>query len=100
MATTKKKTGGCKSCKKKPPIEKLPDVIDLQAEYIPTLDDIKLAYVELSNRGGVPADKREFINKVYKFLFSEDFNFDCAGCATTQGVKFQNYIRFELKIPV
>ena len=93
-----KKKGGCSSCKKKAatPIE-LPDPIDIEDFYIPTREEIHLAYVELGNR---VQDKREFINKVYSSLFGEDFNFGCGGCASSQAQKLKNYINEVLKIPV
>ena len=74
---TGKKKKGCTSCKKKAatPIV-LPELVEEEL-YIPTPEDIRLAYLELGNR---VENKREFINKIYNFLFNEDFNFDCRSC--------------------
>jgi hypothetical protein len=88
----------CKSCKKKAAIPiKLPEPIDIEEFYVPTREDIHLAYVELGNR---VADKREFINKVYMFLFNEEFNFGCRTCVNGQARKLKNYIIENLKIPL
>jgi hypothetical protein len=94
-----KKKKGCTDCKKKKPIIELPPIIEDEdyIPFIPTMDDIRLAYVELGNRGN---DKREFINKVYRFLFNDDFNFNCGSCVNKQSRRLKNYINdnSELKI--
>ena len=87
---------GCKSCKKKAPVTELPDPIEIDI-YIPSPDEIRLAYIELGNKD---QDKREFINKVYQFLFDEDFNFGCASCVNVQARKLKNYINDVLKLNV
>ncbi|CAB5212618.1 hypothetical protein UFOVP187_36 [uncultured Caudovirales phage] len=87
----KGKNGKCESCKKKKPITELPPLVE-ENVWVPTSQDIRLAFVELSNMKGVSLDKREFINKVYSFIFNEEFNFDCGGCVANQGRKFQHYI--------
>lgn len=94
---TGKKKKGCTSCKKKAatPID-LPELIEEQL-YIPTPDEIRLAYVELGNR---VQNKREFINKIYNFLFNEDFNFDCRSCVNGQARRLKNYIETNLKLKV
>jgi hypothetical protein len=85
-----KKKRGCSDCKKKKEInEPLPP---LEEFFIPTKEDIKLAYAELTSYGGVKEDKKEFINKVYNFLFGEDFNFNCRGCGRGRIRKFTNYV--------
>jgi len=98
--TVKKKP--CTSCKKKKKvITELPQVIDMdelmEELYIPTEQEIHLAYVELGNKD---EDKKEFINKVYKFLFNEDFDFGCQSCVNRQSRRLKNYINehFELKV--
>jgi len=85
----------CHTCKKKAPVTKLEQPIE--TEYIPTLADIKLAYVELGNKS-LTQDKKDFINKVYNFLFQEDFDFGCGDCANKQARKFRNYLIDKLKI--
>jgi len=92
-----KKTKGCKSCKKKEPITELKPLVEDYIPFIPTPEDIKLAYIELGNRDN---NKHEFINKVYQFLFNEDFNFGCTSCMNVQVRKLKNYINEELKLNV
>lgn len=84
----------CHTCKKKT-ITKLEPVEDL---YIPSIDDIKLAYVELTNMKGVNEQMKPFISRVYQFIFNEQLNFDCRSCTSTQARKFNNYVNNELKL--
>ena len=90
----KKKCTSCK--KKKEPLIFLPELVD-EEMYIPSPEDIRLAYIELGNR---VLDKREFINKVYNFLFNEDFNFGCRSCVNGQARRLKNYIIEVLKLKV
>lgn len=91
-----KKKAGCQSCKKKKEvITSLPEIEDVDVFYIPTKEEIHLAYVELGNR---VQDKREFINKVYSSLFGENFNFNCSSCVNAQARRLRNYIIEVLKI--
>jgi hypothetical protein len=92
-----KKPKGCTSCKKKKPITELQPVMEDYIPYIPTLEDMKLAYVELGNQS---REKREFVNKVYRFIFDEDFNFDCQGCVNVQARKFKNYLNDNFKLGI
>ena len=93
-----KKKKGCTSCKKKAatPIA-LPEIIEEEDIYIPSVQDIQLAYLELGN---TVANKQEFINKVYRALFDEDFNFGCRTCVNGQARRLRNYIKDVLKQPV
>jgi hypothetical protein len=93
-----KKKKGCTSCKKKAatPIT-LPEIIEEENIYMPSPQDIQLAYLELGNR---VANKQEFINKVYRALFDEDFNFGCRTCVNGQARRLRNYIKDVLKLPV
>ena len=86
---------GCKSCKKKPPVTELPPVVE-EHVWVPTKDEIVLAYDELSNMKGVREDKKEMINKIFYFLFNEYIDFDCRGCISNQGMKFHNYMKYTL----
>jgi hypothetical protein len=86
----------CTSCKKKKEPVKLPELVD-EDIYIPSPEDIRLAYIELGNR---VLDKKEFINKVYNFLFNEDFNFGCRSCVNGQARRLKNYIETNLKMTV
>jgi hypothetical protein len=86
---------GCKSCKKpKEVTEKLPLPFELEEEiYIPSIDDMKLAYAELTSFGGVKEDKKEFIKKVYQALFGEEFIFNCGGCGKSQARRFTFHMK-------
>ena len=90
------KTKGCASCKKKPPITELPPVIEIEPIYQPTPEEIKLAYVELGNKN-IELHKEQ-INKVYKALFNEDFDFGCKTCVNAQARKLREYIKRDLGI--
>ena len=96
MAKATSKKGGCSSCKKKAPITELPPVFE-EHVWVPTKDEIVLAYYELSNMKGVQADKKEMIAKVYQFLFNEELDFTCRSCLSNQGMKFHNYMKYTLK---
>lgn len=90
----RKKKEGCTTCKKKV-VTELPPVIEIEPIYIPTEEEIKLAYIELGNKNIEP--HKEQINKVYKSLFNEDFDFTCQNCASSQARKLREYIKRELK---
>jgi len=88
-----KKKKGCTSCKKKKnEVTELPPVIQEEEMFIPTSSDIKLAYAELTSLLGVKEDKKEFIAKVFKFLFNEDFDWNCRSCVNNQARRFRIYI--------
>lgn len=86
----------CQKCKKKKPVTELPKLEQLP--IIPSDKDIKDAYYELTNMGGVKEDKKQIIKDIYKFLFDEEFDFDCGGCASKQVRKFHNHLKYELKL--
>lgn len=90
-----KKKKGCASCKKPKEVivEKAPLPFELEEEiFIPTSSDIKLAYAELTSLLGVKEDKKEFISKVYKFLFDEDFDWGCRSCVNKQARRFRIHL--------
>jgi len=88
-----KKKKGCHNCKKKQEInEPLPQ---LEYLYIPTVEDIKKAYIMLSN---LKEEEKPFIQLVYSSLFEEDFDFNCNSCVHTQTRILHNYIKDTLKI--
>jgi hypothetical protein len=101
IANPGKKKKGCSSCKKKKPVEELPQ-LDVEAEtlYVPTEADIKLAYAELTSMKGVKPESKELISKVYEFFFNDKFNFDCGGCASRQANVFHHYITNVLKLSI
>lgn len=88
-----KKKKGCTSCKKKKnEVTKLEPVIQEEEMFIPTSSDIKLAYAELTSLLGVKEDKKEFIQKVYQFLFNEPFDWNCRSCVNNQARRFRIYL--------
>lgn len=88
-----KKKKGCTSCKKKKnEVTKLEPVIQEEEMFIPTSSDIKLAYAELTSLLGVKEDKKEFIQKVYQFLFNEPFDWGCRSCVNNQARRFRIYL--------
>lgn len=88
-----KRKKGCTSCKKKKvEVTKLEPVVQEEEIYIPTSADIKLAFAELTSILGVKEDKKEFIQKVYKFLFNEDFDWTCTSCVNKQARRFRIYV--------
>ena len=88
-----KKKRGCTSCKKKKnEVIELEPVIQDEDMFIPTSSDIKLAYAELTSLLGVKDDKKEFIGKVFKFLFNEEFDWTCRSCVNNQARRFRIYI--------
>lgn len=87
-----KKKKGCTECKKKKEvITKLEPVIEEEV-WIPTDADIKLAFAELTSLLGVKDDKKPFINKVYRYLFNEDFDWNCRSCVNNQARRFRIYL--------
>ena len=56
------------------------------------------SYEELYNKNLEP--HKEFINKVYSFLFNENFDFDCRSCVNSQSIKLKNYITNTLKLKI
>lgn len=91
-----KQKRGCKECKKPKEVvvDKLPLPFELEP-YIPSIEDIKKAYVMLSN---VKEEEKYFIEMVFKSIFNEEFDFKCPSCVHTQTRMLQNYIRDVLKI--
>ena len=88
-----KKKKGCTSCKKKKEVlTKLEPVVIDEDMFIPTQEEIKLAYAELTSLLGVKEDKKEFIQKVYTFLFNEPFDWNCRTCINNQARRFRIYL--------
>jgi hypothetical protein len=82
----------CQSCKKKKVVKQLDPIIQ-EDVWVPSMADIKLAYAEFNSLTGVREDKKEFVSKVYKFLFGEELVYNCRGCGNSQSRKFHNYIK-------
>jgi hypothetical protein len=90
-----KKKRGCSSCKKPKEVivEKAPLPFEIEEElFIPTSADIKLAYAELTSLLGVKEDKKDFIGKVFKFLFDEEFDWNCRSCVNKQARRFRLHL--------
>jgi hypothetical protein len=90
-----KKKRGCTSCKKQKEVvvENPPLPFEIEEElFIPTQEDIKVAYAELTSLLGVKDDKKDFINKVYQFLFNEDFDWGCRSCVNNQARRFRIHL--------
>lgn len=67
---------------------------DLIEEYwSPERREISEAYAELISVMGVKEEKKEFISKVYKFLFKEDFDWGCKSCSIKQARKWGNWMK-------
>ena len=82
---------GCTSCKKKKPMTELPPLMDdFEVIYVPTPEEIRLAYLELGNKDINKV--RPLVNKVFNALFGEDFNFGCQSCVNQQVNKLKIYI--------
>ena len=94
METVEKKKK-CTTCKKKVVKELEPLIEEI---YIPTIEEIKLAFYELTNMKGVIEDKKPFISKVYQTLFNEVLDFGCSSCVSVQARKLEAYITRTLNI--
>jgi hypothetical protein len=40
----------------------------------------------------VKEDKKEFIKKIYTYIFKEELDLECRGCVSQQVRKFSNYL--------
>jgi hypothetical protein len=92
---SKKVKGGCKSCKKKKELMEplpLPEAIDI-FDDVPTQEEIRKAYADLSRMGGPLSEHRELIDKVFIFLFGSKFDYDCRSCGNRQYSLITNYIK-------
>ena len=76
---------------KKEEVTKLEPLIEEEL-FIPTQEDIKLAYAELTSLLGVKDDKKDFINKVYQFLFNQEFDWNCRSCVNKQARRFRIHL--------
>ncbi len=91
----KKVKGGCKSCKKKKELMEplpLPDPIDI-FDDVPTQEEIRKAYADLSRMGGPLDEHKELIDKVFIFLFGSKFDYNCRSCGNKQYSLITNYIK-------
>ena len=93
---------GCKTCKKKPELTELPEVIELDEPLlIFDSEDIVKAYYAITEKDGIRDEIKPLITGVYRQLFNEEFVYErCISCKNNQLNKFRNYIRFYLKINI
>jgi hypothetical protein len=90
----------CSSCKKKKEIVMTnPEPLE-PIEFGPDVNDIKLAYAELTSFKGVQEDKKEFISKIYQSIFQEELDYSCGSCVSTQVRKFEHYITNVLNLTI
>ena len=87
-----KKVKGCTSCKKKKVVEvkgntELP--VEL-IEYIPTIDEVKQAYVMLGNP---KQEEKVFIEKVFYGLYKDQFDWNCPSCVHKHTQIIMNYLK-------
>lgn len=87
----------CEKCKKKKVVKKLDPIIEDKIEIF-TKEDILKAFDELSSYSGPREDKKEYISKVYKFIFNEDFDWTCNSCGHRQARKYKNYVEMIKKV--
>ena len=90
-----KKKKGCKTCKKGKDISEplpLPEPIDI-FDDIPTQEEIRKAYADLSRMGGPLEEHKELIDKVFIFLFGSKFDYGCRSCGNKQYSLITNYIK-------
>jgi hypothetical protein len=82
---------GCKTCKK-PKEVKLDSLIILEDldVYVPSIEDIKQAYVMLGNP---KPEERLFIEKVFMGLFNKSFDWNCLSCVHTHTQILKNYLK-------
>jgi hypothetical protein len=95
VANPPKKKKGCSDCKKKAKEVKqvvLPDPFE-GVIYVPSVSDIRKAYLLLNNTRGINPMDKPFINKVYVALFNEEFDFNCSTCVSRQSMKYYNYCK-------
>jgi hypothetical protein len=93
---------GCKTCKKKPELTELPEVIELDEPLlIFDSEDIVKAYYAITEKDGIRDEIKPLITGVYRQVFNEEFVYErCISCNNNQLNKFRNYIRFYLKINI
>lgn len=94
------KSKKCHSCKKKNvEINELPQINEEMFIEIPSGDELLNSYLLLGNKELSISDKEKISND-YKFIFNEDFHFDCNSCINQQTIKFRNFLKYHLKLNV
>ena len=94
---------GCRSCKKSKEVTELEEVtipeeiILIENDTKPSIEDIKIAYSNLSSKE-LTQDKKNVINKVFLYLFKEEFDFKCNPCGNVQAKRLHYHITSILNI--
>lgn len=81
----------CKKCKKPKEITNI-ETIEIDPMEIYTPQEVIIAFDELSTYGKITDEKREYISKVYRFIFNENFDWGCQPCGNRQARKFKHYV--------
>jgi hypothetical protein len=89
------KKEGCESCKEK--VTKVTHIFNKNDIFYPTPEEVYYAFNQLRDRLG--GDK-EFVSKVYRALFNEEFNYNCGNCKNMQSARLRQYIVDVLKITI
>lgn len=95
----------CRSCKKGKEVTQLEEVIVpeelslIENDIIPSIEDVKIAYANLSAKQLTQSQKDQ-INKVFLYLFKEEFDFNCNPCGNVQARRLQFHITNILNIQV
>lgn len=96
---------GCKTCKKGKEVTELEEVIVpeevilIENDTKPSIEDIKIAYANLSAKE-LTQSQRNQINKVFLYLFKEEFDFKCNPCGNVQAKRLHFHITSILNIKV
>jgi hypothetical protein len=96
---------GCKTCKKGKEVTELEEVIIpeevilIENDTKPSIEELKNAYADLSAKELTENQKR-VINKVFLYLFKEEFDFACSPCGNIQARKLKFHLTNILNIKV
>lgn len=82
---------------------KVEDVVTIKAEEAvslkPAIEEIKIAYANLYAKS-LTEEEKASINKVFQYLFKEDFDFNCPSCVSIQARKLKNHMTRILNLKV
>jgi hypothetical protein len=94
---TPQKSKKCKTCKKKPEINRLAEPID-EPLVFKTDEELKEAYELLQGRPN--AQDMIKIKECYEYILGEQFLENCGGCGQAQFIKYKSAISTYRNIPV
>lgn len=95
----------CTTCKKGKEVTQLEEVITpeeiilIENDTKPSIEELKIAYADLSAKE-ITDDMKRVINKVFQYLFKEDFDFTCGPCGNIQARKLHFHLTSILNIKV